>query len=1226
MYHSSTPGLTPFVPMTSASALMMFAYSFLAMTAYNVVRPITRSQVITSLGADNLPYVQLAAGVLVGVLMHTYSRGIARLPRGSTILATHGAEVALLVLFWVLFQTGAVWVSVAFYMLFWGVIGILLISQFWTLANDIYDARQAKRVFGFIGGGSALGGAAGAGIAALAVREIGTNNLLLVSAMILTLCLFLVAAIVRNHDLQKEVGATPIEMIGRGEALRLLRSSRHLQIIAMVIAFAAIGSTIIDQQLNMAAAAIKGAGSTDEITAFLGQVTFYLSMAGFFVQVGLTSRIQSLGLGFALLILPVSLGTTATIMLFNAALWAPAVARGVDSALRYTIDKTAREILFLPLPTDLMYRAKPFVDVTVDRFARALAALMLLVLIKPWGLALDWQRLGYASLTITGLWIIVALRARHQYRAAFRPSLEARSAGAETERVDVANAATLEMLIEELSEPNEARVLHAIEMLETLDKRNLITPLLLHHDSPAVRARTLRVLESARTEVAARWIPAIERLLTDDTTVVRAAAVRALAAVRKEEASSVMRRYLNDSEPRVAAMAAAVLADAGNVDDVRAAEAALKHLTDDPRPAAARARQEAAAALGDIRNPAFRSLLLPLVSDHDLNVARTALLSARPLGPNDALFLPRLIALLGHRVLKPVARDLLASCGHYFLDALEFFLNDRDEDLWVRRHIPGTLASIPTQRSVDILFGALDEPDGFLRFKIIAAIERLRREHPELVFRLPPLEQLLIKETSRFYTYLTLRHNIVRHDLQASGSLLMRALDDKLERTIDRIYRLLGLIYPWRDIDAARHFIALGDQRARAGALEYLDNLLTGAMRKRVIPILENASVDEKVRRANSVLKTRPRDLDDTLAQLLHDDDPVIAAAAVHFVERRGLWALADDLEYLLVHTSGAAYVGEAASWALAGHGVSEARGSWHQPLPVVELADRLRGIVLFDCVSVDELFRIASTGRQVWHEANRELGRQGDQLDEAQFLLDGRVRLSLEDGPSWECRAPAALGFEEMLEGSPLRHTMRTINPAICLTLSGEQFRTMLSDNSLLAQGLFRMLLTAPSAQRWRAVCSPLTPPSTEELVRAVGGTMPALDRAIRLRHNPLLAQASVNQLVDLAAVAREIPLQRNTVLFAETDGPAIYHLLDGDIRLESNGSEPIEAGPGATIGIGETLAGVPLGRRATVSRAGSALRIDRGEFLEVLDDHSDLLQGIFRGLLRTSVESDLT
>ena len=104
----------------------------------------------------------------------------------------------LLVLFWLLFQTGASWVSVAFYVLGL-VLGILLISQFWTLANDIYDPRQAKRLFGFIGGGASLGGAMGPALTAFAVEKVGTDNLLLVSAAVLGLCVALVTAIVRRQ-------------------------------------------------------------------------------------------------------------------------------------------------------------------------------------------------------------------------------------------------------------------------------------------------------------------------------------------------------------------------------------------------------------------------------------------------------------------------------------------------------------------------------------------------------------------------------------------------------------------------------------------------------------------------------------------------------------------------------------------------------------------------------------------------------------------------------------------------------------------------------------------------------------------------------------------------------------------------------------------------------------------------------------------------------------------
>ena len=126
-----------------------------------------------------------------------------------------------------------------------------------------------------------------------------------------------------------------------GEAITLLLQSKHLQIIAIVIGCAAMGGAIVEQQLNMAAEAHLGRSATDGITQFLAQVTVYLSLIGFVIQIAITSRVHRLlGLGFALLILPVSLGMTAGVMIVNAGLWAPAFARILDTSLRYTVDKT----------------------------------------------------------------------------------------------------------------------------------------------------------------------------------------------------------------------------------------------------------------------------------------------------------------------------------------------------------------------------------------------------------------------------------------------------------------------------------------------------------------------------------------------------------------------------------------------------------------------------------------------------------------------------------------------------------------------------------------------------------------------------------------------------------------------------------------------------------------------------------------------------------------------
>ena len=159
-----------------------------------------------------------------------------------------------------LFQTGNWLVAAGFY-LFGLIMGILLISQFWTLANEIYDARQAKRLFGFIGGGASLGGIVGSSILTFATASVGTTNLLLVSAVLLIVCGGdgHHGAEPRRRPRLAAITSTGEEKgVGGAEALRMLRESKHLQVIALVIAFAAIGANLIEQQLNMAAEAFKG--------------------------------------------------------------------------------------------------------------------------------------------------------------------------------------------------------------------------------------------------------------------------------------------------------------------------------------------------------------------------------------------------------------------------------------------------------------------------------------------------------------------------------------------------------------------------------------------------------------------------------------------------------------------------------------------------------------------------------------------------------------------------------------------------------------------------------------------------------------------------------------------------------------------------------------------------------------------------------------------------------
>ncbi len=412
-----------------------------------------------------------------------------------------------------------------------------------------------------------------------------------------------------------------------------------------------------------------------------------------------------------------------------------------------------------------------------------------------------------------------------------------------------------------------------------------------------------------------------------------------------------------------------------------------------------------------------------------------------------------------------------------------------------------------------------------------------------------------MSEGLRYFTYLSLHHNLFGKKELQPDSLLADALTQKMARTKDRIYRLLALIYPWKDIAAAEWTLQHGDSRSRASASEYLDNVLSGQLRKRIMPLLEDLPLEEKVRRGNVLIKSRPRDVEETLLQLINDDDQVVAAAAIDVVRQQQMWALADDIEHVLAHRDVRDwYVFEAASWALAEQRMpaERRRELWLEPLPAAELAGRLRHLPLFASVSVDELFRIASTARQVRHEPGSILLKEGTVPASLHLLLDGQVTATTAEAERRAIEPPAALGFDEALQGQPMRETMRTEQVAVTLVLTVEELRTLLADNTDLVTGLFATLSTATRRSRGPVQSTA----AGKELAALAAGGLSPIEKVLALQKIPLFSRTSVDEMQQIAPVASTVTMTAGAALFAESAPPALWLILSGEVALTSAAS----------------------------------------------------------------------
>ena len=215
------------------------------------------------------------------------------------------------------------------------------------------------------------------------------------------------------------------------------------------------------------------------------------------------------------------------------------------------------------------------------------------------------------------------------------------------------------------------------------------------------------------------------------------------------------------------------------------------------------------------------------------------------------------------------------------------------------------------------------------------------------------------------------------------------------------------------------------------------------------------------------------------------------------------------------------------------------------------------------------------------------------------------------------EIEAPTALGFEEALDGCLMAETIKTKELTVSLGLGHEQLRTLLADNTDLVQGLFRTL-----AERRSARPGFIRTDSETDLAQLTGD-LTRIQRVRALQAIPLFSEVSATELLYLAAIAKQIPLEAGAVLADETGPFGLGIVLSGGVALTApDRPEPVaQAGPGDAVGVYETLAGLPSGTQVeklqlTVTAAGSALQIERDELFDLLSQRPDLLQQIFAAI----------
>jgi ATP:ADP antiporter, AAA family len=871
---------------------------FLIISSYVTGRVARDALFLARFQAVQLPYADIASAVLVGIVVVGYVRLKQKTSLGNLLVGSQIFFATNCALFWVLAHYyHPAWLYPAFYV--WvSLFGVLAPAQVWTLANCVLTTREAKRIFGMVGGGAILGSIFAGFFSKTVAKAFGTESLLLGMVILLLICTVLMLVIWQGWKSRlSESGETAVgeEGIGRRDlqgTMRLVFSSPYLRAIAAVICLASFVTTLTGWQFK--AMAKQFLLSKDALAIFFGNFYFYAGILGLLFQLLLTTRLlRRFGIGTMMFVLPAAVTVGSVGLLIWGTLGSALALKGSDQVLRYSLDKSAVELLYLPLPQSSKLRAKWFIDTVIWRLGDGLAGVT--VLIFATYLQVGARHLSWIALVLVGAWFASVSAAGRHYIAALKESISLHRLDAKQASTPVLDQATTDVLVTNLSASDPRDILYALSLFE-LEQQRAAHPAvraLLSHSAPEVRQKAIEILSGAGDKFA---VPEVQPLLRDPELSVRTEALLFLSHHGHIDPLTAIEQLGDFPDFSVQSAIVAFLAHPGEAQNLEAARNILDSMANAAGEEGLRDRVEAARLLGGLPD-CFDPLLARLLGDSDTRVVCEAIRSVGLL--RKRRLVPELLDRLADHTLAPAAAQALGRFGDSIVGGLRDHLCDSAVPIQARREIPGVLVSLGTSAAASVLLDNLLQRDTSLRFRTIRALNHLCHTNPEIVLDGWMVETVLAAEILGHYRSYQILATI---GAMADGvDPLARGLKESMHQELERIFLLLNLLHPRLDLHSAYVGLQSADVSVHDNALEFLDNVLKWQLRDILVPLLDSKiTVTERAQMAQRLVRAKIENQEQAVAELVASDDPWLKSCGAYAIGTLGIRSLAGELDRCL--------------------------------------------------------------------------------------------------------------------------------------------------------------------------------------------------------------------------------------------------------------------------------------------------------------------------------------
>jgi AAA family ATP:ADP antiporter len=385
-------------------------YIFCVMCSYYVLRPI-RDEMGVAGGVENLAWLFTATLAGMVLINPAFAALVGRLPRARFIAVAYRFFALNLLVFALLLLVASprqnLWVGYTFFV--WtSIFNLFVVSVFWSLMADVFDAEQGKRLFGFVAAGATVGAIAGSSATAWLARHVPALYLLLGSAVLLELAVFCVSRLSRLSDalLHRPDGQHQAPIGGSAFAglTNVARSPYLINIAAYILLFTVTSTYLYFQQADVARAHFADRGAR---TSFFAQVDLAVNVLTLVTQLLLTGPImRRLGVAMTLTVLPALSALGFVALAAAPTVWVIVAFQVLRRAGNFALAKPSREVLFTVVPREDKYKAKNFIDTVVYRGGDQIGA---------WSYALlAWMTLGIRGVALVAVplslvWLVTAL-------------------------------------------------------------------------------------------------------------------------------------------------------------------------------------------------------------------------------------------------------------------------------------------------------------------------------------------------------------------------------------------------------------------------------------------------------------------------------------------------------------------------------------------------------------------------------------------------------------------------------------------------------------------------------------------------------------------------------------------------------------------------------------------------------------------------------------------------